>query len=160
MPKAKTAEEEVSNVDILKALQGLTQVLVERLPQPKEENLTVSADITSTATQPVEEESDPVPFEFRQVVDEVLNKYFEVKIKNGARIAENVDGFYLTIIVPDKYSSLREEAKAVIGGDVRTKAIPYALREIGVKEWADKVWKTFPPDIQGQITEDRLKDEI
>ena len=120
----------------------------------------VSADVTSTGTTQVEE-SDPVPFEFRQVVDEVLNKFFEVRVKNGAKISDNVDGFVLTIVVPDKYSTATEYQKQSVGGeDIRVKAIPYSLREIGVKEWCDKVWGTFNEDIQGQITEDKTKDAI
>ena len=157
-PKAKKAE--VSDTDLLEAIKGLTQVLVERLPEPKVKTAEAEEDFLTASTVPMAEASDPVPFEFRQVVDEVLNKFFEIRVKNGAKISDNVDGFVLTIIVPDKYSTATEYQKQSVGGDLRVKAIPYALREIGVKEWCDLVWKTFNEDIQGQVTEDRLKDTI
>lgn len=155
MPKIKTANKKDPVLEALVALNNTISRLEERLdilekPSVQEESLPIQT----------EEMSDPVPVEFRQVVDEVLNKFFEIRIKNGAKISENVDGFILTIVVPDKYSTATEFQKQSVGGDLRVKAIPYALREIGVREWCDKVWKTFTSDIQGQIVEDKLKDAI
>mgnify|MGYP001565148873 CR=1 FL=1 len=155
MPKVSTNEELLKAVV---ALNNSVSKLDERLVAL--ENPAVNPVVEEVVPIQVEEDSDPVPFEFRQVVDEVLNKFFEVRVKNGAKISENVDGFVFSVVVPDKYSTASEFQKQSVGGDLRVKAIPYALREIGVREWCDKVWKTFNEDIQGQITEDRLKDAI
>lgn len=95
--------------------------------------------------------SDPVPLEYKQKVDAKLNSYFKVHQKGTS------GGFMFTVIVPDKYSTLTPDQKAMNVMDIRPKVIDYALGILGVEEWLDTVYKTFNPEIQALITADRFR---
>lgn len=97
--------------------------------------------------------SAPVPQEYREVVDSVLNRYF------GIRLLPRADApmFEFTIVVPDKYSQATDEQKRMVGGDIRPKVLTLADGVNGVRLWAETVFKNFNPEIRGQIVEDRVK---
>ncbi len=92
----------------------------------------------------------PVPQEYREVVDVILNKNFKIFVdyKDG-----NLD---FNLSVPDKYSNLTPEARKISGGmDRRRRIIPPYEGVNGVKEYLGLVWKSFSPTIQSMIVADR-----
>lgn len=92
----------------------------------------------------------PIPLEYRDLVDTVLNKKFGISI-------EYMGGnFAFTIVVPEEYSSLTADEKKLLGADLRTKIITYAEGINGVRQWVEQVYKNFNPEIQAGIVSDRI----
>jgi len=145
------------NEELLEAVLGLTN-RISNIEKKLEDKVEVKEDKVAV---PEVEKTDPVPFEYKKNVADVLNKHFVVEVKNGQRIAEGTDGFQLIIVVPDKYSSATKDQKDVLDGrDIRVKMIPYHSGESGVREWAEKVLSSFPGEMQTIINEDRVKNTI
>lgn len=97
-------------------------------------------------------ESGPVSPEFRQVVDEVLNKKF------GVHLMTTTSGIKFTIIVPKEYSWEIQNGKVEF--DVRPKIIPtYSVEGLAAaKEWCEKVFSTFGERTRVLITSDRIEE--
>ena len=94
----------------------------------------------------------PIPSDYREIVDFALNKSF------GLSVVPQSDSpqFQLTIIVPEKYSSLGAEARAMLGGyDIRSKVISYADGKNGVKQYVDLVKSSFSPETRALIEADK-----
>jgi len=91
--------------------------------------------------------SEPVLPEYRQAVDELLNKDF------GIHINHSTLGTKFTILVPKKYSTELEY-------DVRPKVIPYADGLNGVKSWCEKVLGTFNEQTKALIIAQRISSQI
>lgn len=72
-----------------------------------------------------------MPPKFRKIVDELLSKDF------GATVIDFDDrtDFQFNIIVPERYSSVPAIDRAKGVEDVRSRLIPRALGENGVKDW-------------------------
>lgn len=95
-------------------------------------------------------ESEPVPNEYRGVVDTVLNKDFAIHLKSDfGKVA-------FSILVPKKYSVMNEEQWKMLGFDKRVKMISHAEGLDGVKLWCDRVFSSFSPPLQAQIVGDRV----
>ena len=94
----------------------------------------------------------PVPQEYRELVNTILNKSF------GVRMEYRTDAplFEFSIIVPDKYSNMPLPQREVQKEDFRLKVITMAEGKNGVKEWCEKVYKNFNSKIQSMIVADRL----
>ncbi len=71
------------------------------------------------------------PPRYRQIVDEMLSEDFGIKVTDF----EDRTEFQLDIIVPEKYSSIPKQERVKNDPDIRTKIIPRALGENGVREW-------------------------
>jgi hypothetical protein len=95
----------------------------------------------------------PVPLEYRDIVDSVLNRQFGLKIDPR----KDIPMFDMTIVVPEKYSNVPLEEKKMIKIDLRTKAISYSEGINGVRLWAEKVFNNFSPEIKAQIVADRVQ---
>lgn len=93
-----------------------------------------------------------VPSELRNIVDEVLNKNFKVTVE----AATDSPTFMFTIYVPEKYSMQTEEQRKMLQGDRRPRVISNAEGPSGVRQWAEKVYSSFNPEIQAQIVGDRI----
>lgn len=93
----------------------------------------------------------PIPAEFRQQVDSVLNKDFGIEIEGTG----DPLSMLFTIVIPDKFSRLSLSQKEASMRDISPKVIDRALGINGIKEWCDKVYSTFAPEIQAQIVADR-----
>ena len=127
-------------------------------------SLTVSKSPERSIIQPAQEQelpeavlkelgaSDPIPRLYREEVSRILNASFGIHMKGAGDAA----AFQFTIIVPEKYSSLTPEQKAMNVPDIRVKVIEYALGLNGVKEWSEMVYKNFSNETQAIITADRL----
>ena len=82
---------------------------------------------------------DYIPPKFRKIVNEFLSEDF------GARVVDFEDrtDFQFDIIVPEKYSSVTREDRAKGVEDIRTRIIPRALGENGVREWCQLIRKNL-----------------
>lgn len=93
----------------------------------------------------------PIPPDYLDVVDLVLNKNFGVRCNP----LPDSPSFDFQIIVPEKYSSMTPAQKEMLHADVRSKVITYAEGTNGVQLWCDKVLETFSSDTKFRIVEDR-----
>lgn len=85
-----------------------------------------------------EDETRPtsyVPAAFRRVVNEVLSEDFGIRVTDF----EDSTDFMVDIIVPEKYSSLTDRDKKMGVEDIRSRIIPRALGENGVRNWCIKI---------------------
>lgn len=82
---------------------------------------------------------DYIPPKFRKIVDENLSPEF------GARVVDFEDrtDFQFDIVVPEKYSSVTKEDREKGVQDIRTRIIPRALGENGVREWCQLIRKNL-----------------
>ncbi len=138
---AKAIKELATDVAELKAIKAVPTVSA--TPVPSSTSSAISTGITSGQT------GFPIPPEYKEVVDKVLNKYF------GVEIAYTPAGFMFTIIVPEKYSSLTAKDKEIIKVDKRTKLIPNFEGVNGVRTWAELVYSSFSQENRSLITADR-----
>lgn len=95
----------------------------------------------------------PVPVDFRNVVDEVLNKSFGIEINPKS----DSPSFEFSILVPERYSDVSAAYKQMYGVDKRLKVIDYSSGTSGVREWAERVFSSFNPDRRSMIVADRIK---
>lgn len=115
---------------------------VAKLLKPRElpGTVTVSGDGSDIATV-LDGPSEEVPYTYRKVVDDTLNKSFGIHlISDGGRVK-------CTIIVPEKY--------ATASPDIRPKVMEKSEGESGVLSWADRVFRSFDAAVQAQIVNDR-----
>lgn len=80
-----------------------------------------------------------MPPKYRSIVDSVLSTDF------GARVIDFDDRteFQFDIIVPEKYSSVPKSERDLGVKDIRTRIIPRALGENGVREWCNLIRKNL-----------------
>lgn len=123
----------------LNKLTEVVMTLVEKLPT----KLVEAAPKPMTIERLLRGQSDPVPSNYRLAVDEILNKKFNIHVKASA----DVPTFKFTIIVPADYTKQPF--------DLRPKVITYAEGLLGVKEWCERVFKTFDEQVRQRITADR-----
>lgn len=95
--------------------------------------------------------SSYVPPEFREIVRELLNDKFDVRVTPLA----DSPSFQLMIVVPEKYSTLSDEHKKMYPEDIRARVISNGDGSIGVRAYVEKVWSSFNPTIQAMIVNDR-----
>lgn len=131
----------------IKSLKDSLQPKQEAKPQEVFNGAQVNIAQTNIAVSSV-----PVPQEYRELVDTILNKSF------GVRMEYRIDAplFEFSIIVPDKYSNMPLSQREVQKEDSRPKVITMAEGKNGVKEWCEKVYKNFNSEIQSMIVADRL----
>lgn len=95
----------------------------------------------------------PVPSEYQQVVETVLNKKFNIEIKP----LSDRPAFEFVVSVPKEYSSAPPLYWETYKGDFRPKVVSYAEGLNGVRAWVEKVWSSFNQDTRTQISLDRAK---
>lgn len=120
---------------------------VTELAAAVEELKEASAKKKEAALAPfVEANATPVPADYRQVVDDILNPAF------GIRIEPHTDAplFTFTIVVPARYSTVKE------GEDIRPKVFSFADGAAGVREWSQRVFGSFDPETKARIVADRV----
>ncbi len=86
----------------------------------------------------MEDETYPdsyMPKKYREIVDTVLSTEFDARIIDFTDRTE----FQLDIFVPDRFSSLSKEDREKKIKDIRTRIIPRALGENGVREWCQLI---------------------
>lgn len=121
--------------------------VVETPPEPPKETPTPAFQEAVLPTNAM-----PIPPEYREVVNTLLNKKFGVEIEG----VSDMPAFRLVIVVPSEYSTATPDQLASIGGrDIRPFVVDYAMGINGVREWVERVWSSFSPDVQARISTDR-----
>jgi hypothetical protein len=132
-------------------LTELVETLVNNVPKkeivPQE---TPKSEDESIVIRELGGPSENFPYEYRAVVDRILNKNFGIHVKS------DIGSFIFTVLVPKKYSSMTDEAWKVYHFDKRVKVIPNVEGIEGVKMWVDKVFSSFTPEYQSLIVADRV----
>lgn len=95
----------------------------------------------------------PIPVQYRECVDNVLNKDFGIRIEP----LPDSPAFMFVIVVPEKYSSMTPEQRALQGADIRPKVTSYADGTNGVRLWCEKVYNNFNPDMRAKIMAERTQ---
>lgn len=95
---------------------------------------------------------NPVPTDYRKIVDDTLNPNFGILVEAHS----DAPLFTYTIVVPQKYSTLNTEQKAMGAEDLRPKVLSFADGAIGVQAWTDLVFNNFNPEVRSQIVDDRF----
>ena len=147
-----------SNIAIVEAINTLIEAInsLKEKPYELKESESTSTTLpkkpTETPAPPREVEmTQPVPMEYRMIVNEVLNKDFGIKMEYMKDRPE----FMFTVIVPEKYSPLTSKEKELCSIDLRSKVITYANGVNGVRTWVELIYKNFNPEVQARITSDR-----
>lgn len=133
----RTIRAEINEIKELVGKEGVTEMNV---PAPKVEEPEVANTVTNTV-------EIPVPLEYRQIINEVLNDKFGIKIEPLADRPQ----FNLIIIVPEEYSTMRPEEKEMYKQDLRSKILSYADGVNGIRQYAELVFSSFNPTIQAKI---------
>jgi len=158
MPKKKIKEDEV--IEMLKNLKTHLDHLtaeVQTLKENKEVKQETKPEVIKSEPinePPVQttEQKFPVPQEYREIVDQTLNRHFGIEIKAFS----DQPAFMFTIVVPKKYSNMTEEEWKMKGADLRSRVVNYAEGANGVKLWADQVFNNFVSELKAQIIADRI----
>ena len=80
-----------------------------------------------------------VPPKFREIVDTMLSPDFGIDVQDF----DDRTDFLFTVIVPEEYSSLDAKSKELKVKDLRSKMIPRAKGENGVREWVELIRKNL-----------------
>ena len=151
------SSEKPTHFELVKSVKELTEkvkVLEDKLNTP----MVISTPIPEIKTvQPGEiivssTTNYPIPLEYRQIVDSVLNRSF------GIRIVPRSDSphFEFVVVVPEKYSTMTPDQRQMLGEDIRLKVINYAEGINGVRTYCENIYGSFSQEIKGQITQDRI----
>lgn len=161
MAKSKKVVEESPLEALVLTLADQVKSLVDDIKSLKEANPLVSSPVSAptdnipATPQPTVTESTvyPVPIEYRECVDQELNKEF------GVTIDPHPDAplFTFTVVVPDKYSNMTPSQREINKADLRPKVISYAEGINAVREWSQRVFNNFSPEIRSLIVNDRMQ---
>lgn len=145
-------QKEDANADILKLLLQLSDRMdnlekeKEALPPP------VSTGTPPAITPPVTAQSQyPIPIEYREIVDTLLNKRFGIEIN----YMSDTSSFEFSILVPRDYSNAAKPHWETYKEDRRSRVIINALGANGVREWTTLVYNNFDMETKARITHDR-----
>lgn len=159
MPRGKAKPKEVPEAasvftstaveNKIDALTASVNKLVEVLTKPKE--TPVEEPVTVSTAQVSMSNGFPIPYEYSELVNTLLNSKFKVEINYIADQA----AFSFEILVPKEYSNASEAHWQTYKEDRRGKVIQNAYGANGVREWVLHVYENFSPEIQSMITYDR-----
>ena len=156
-PKKMGRPKKVDSIDTLvtdvKALITRVDALLEKretppeviTPSPAPVPEPVAKAVTKTETQ------FPIPLEFREVVETILNKLFEIDIKYLSDQA----AFEFYVRVPKKYSNAGDKHWEMFGEDCRSKVIINAYGAAGVREFIMQIYNNFTDEARSAISYDR-----
>jgi hypothetical protein len=152
----KTVEKKkaVTNGEVLDAILSLGEQIKKTLeviktPERMSDDELLSSGVMNEPT----ENKYPVPYEYRQIIDEILNKSFGISVEPMS----DTPAFTLTIIVPDKYSTMSPAQREMYKVDIRPKILTYADGINGVRLWAEKVLSSFNAEKKTTILQDRME---
>lgn len=140
--------------DVLSAIDNLAETIGTSL-KPKGPETSVQP-VPTEPTQNVTAPTDfqfPIPVEYREAIDTILNKRFGIDVKYLGDTA----AFEFSILVPKGYSNAGEKHWETYHEDRRSKIILNAFGSNGVREWATQVYQNFGPEIQSLIVHDRAE---
>lgn len=147
----KADETKIVLDEVLKTLQAV-QSRLDALEKPGSRELPVMP-VTETIPEraTLTESEFPVPFEYRETVETILNKEFGIDIEYQT----DTSAFVFTIQVPQKYSNAGAPHWETYKEDNRSKVIPNALGLNGVREWTQKVYENLTPEVKAMIAANR-----
>lgn len=140
-------------LQLAEAIEKLEGRFAERTKLLEERIAKLETPVPTAATQPTVQTQTkvPVPFEWRQVVDEVLSPAFGLEV----RYMDNAQ-FELTIHVPRKYSNATAREWESNGNDRRVKIMPNYLGTQGVREYCELVSKNLGQEILQRLQQDKV----
>lgn len=136
-PKTKAASDEKLDAILggINTLAGAVSKLVDiQTADKRQDDVRPEQSKREIYSPPLDDETYPnqyIPRNYRKIVDEVLSPEFGIKIDD---FPDRTD-FQLNIIVPERYSSVTAEDRVKGVQDIRSRMIPRALGENGVREW-------------------------
>jgi len=142
----KTLELVSSSAKLDQKLSQLPTVLEFPIQNPINTTSSNLKDITTSYTT-------PVPLEYRQLVDNTLNRSFEIEVLPRT----DIPAFEFAILVPKKYSNAPQTHWDMYQSDRRSKVISYAEGINGVREWCERVFSNFNQEIKSSIVMDRVQ---
>lgn len=110
-------------------------------------------DTSSSESAPSAQTDTPIPLEYRQLVDNVLNRTFDIEIQPK----NDIPAFEFIIKVPKKYSNASDAHWAMYKSDSRPKVVTYAEGITGIRDWCEKVFNNFNQDTKSLIVMDRVQ---
>ena len=159
---AAPKEKKASLDDVLNAITKqaeafgtLTEVMTKAMtPPPAPPQVVDLANSTAAAvsSEPVKIVNGfPVPTEYQELVNTMLNKNFEVQINYQPDTA----AFEFAILVPKNYSNAGDAHWNTYKEDRRSKVIDNAFGANGVRNWVQKIYDNFNDETKSRITYDR-----
>lgn len=153
-------QENGEHSEVMSAISTLTDAvlsLVKKLDEPK----VAPVVTTKVAPTPVisevisTSEHFPIPLEYTNLVETILNKKFKIEISYPSSGV----GFDFNILVPLEYSNAGEPHWNTYHEDRRSKIIQNAFGVNGVREYVTQVYENFPMETKNKITFDRGQHE-
>lgn len=146
--------------DIKRSIKELVEIAKKSAPttltvisKPKKEDKVEPVAILETKTPEVITTGTnyPIPYEYREVVESVLNKEFRLEITP----LSDKPAFQLSILVPKKYSNISPNQYDLMHEDRRSRVISFADGINGVRDWAQKVYDNLPQETKSMVVNAR-----
>lgn len=125
-----------SKVEALKPASPVPPLSREEAPQAERPNLA----------------STPVPLEYREIADTILNRSFGLEIVPR----QDLPAFELTVLVPQTYSNASSAHWDMYHADRRTKVISYADGLHGVRAYIEQIFNNLDQDTRTRVVTDRI----
>ena len=150
----------IKNDEIITKLAELTEGIAkinERIDAitapPVVSHTSPSIAVTTSTPAGTEVAGHPIPLEYQELVNTLLNKKFKVHID----YKPDQVAFEFAILVPKEYSNAGENHWGTYGEDRRSKVIQNAYGANGVREWVLQVYDNLTPEVRSAITYDRAQ---
>ena len=114
----------------------------------------VKADVAKAEIKP--ESKYPVPTDFREAIESILNKEFKVEVEP----LSDQPAFQLSILVPKHYSNMPPSQLNLTGEDRRSRVVSYADGVNGARAWAEKVYDNLPAETKAAIVQARQQVKV
>ena len=134
-------------------LEAELATLKEQLAQKQEQ---VEVAPVEAVVETKSEQGIPVPREWREAVDTILNKKFGVEVDYNA----DTPTFGFSILVPKEYSNASKPHWETFHEDRRTRVIENAQGAGGVKQWVERVYNNFDNETKAKLTSDRNSEHV
>ncbi len=135
----------------IKLLDERITTLEEKIKAIEERNIPAATPSVTPEQLFQSKSQNPIPMEYREIIDTVLNHSFGITIDP----LPDRPAFMLNIIVPEKYSNMDANEKAVKKVDLRAKIIHYAEGSNGVRQYAELIANNLGPELRANIIADR-----
>jgi len=123
-----------SVVTSINVMAGAINKLVELQTDKKVATQEKIVDAVKAFDPAIEDETYPnkyIPPKYRAIASQILSPEFGIDVLD---FADRTD-FQFSVIVPEKFSSVSQDDRAKGVRDIRSRMIPRALGENGVREW-------------------------
>jgi len=114
------------------------------LPVPKE----MKEGVEEQLATPPNKSNFPIPTEYRDIVDSILNKEFGLEMTP----LSDQPAVQIAIVVPKQYSNATPDHIKMYGSDKRSKVIKFSEGVNGLRDWADKVAKNLGTEAMTKIS--------